>query len=84
VEREKLFDSALALLSAITKSVFIVKAMLAFDVNKRKRIRLQERITVDMWNNANLGVGASLQDATQRCAIFRWVAPDAMISITVV
>ena len=45
--------------------------MLAFDVHKRSRIRLERWTTIDMWEDTYLGVGAFLDETAHRSSIFR-------------
>ncbi len=45
--------------------------MLAFDVHKRNRIRLERWIAIDMREDADLSVGAFLDETTHRSSIGR-------------
>ncbi len=71
MKREKLFHRSLAQLSTVTEAILIVKAMLAFDVHKRYWIRLECWITIDVWDDTDLCVGAFLDQTTHRSSIGR-------------
>jgi len=71
MKREELFHRSLAQLSTVTKAILIVKAMLAFDVHKRNRVWLESRITVNVWDDTDLSVGAFLDETTDRSSIGR-------------
>ena len=71
LKREELFLCPLTELSAITKAILIVKAMLPFSMHKRNRVRLERWITIDVWDDTDLSVGTFLDETAHRSSIGR-------------
>ena len=70
-EIEQFFHGACGELTDVTFVILIVKTMVLFDMNNRKRIWLKCSVTIDVGEDADLGVGAFLEQATKRSSIFR-------------